>query len=120
MPRFSIIQAVALYDTRITPRHITVLSVLGVHTDNDGYCYPSMATVGAILGVSRQAAQKSADHLVECGYVEKFNRKRANGSQKSNMYRVIMDYFPPEKYLRKTDVRCNPQLHPLQPQKLHL
>lgn len=99
--RYAIVPAAALLDKRLNPRDITVLCALGQHTDKHGWCKPSYARIGKMLGVSRQSVSKSVARLQEAGYVE--TRKRIDpdtGSQTSNLTRVVMDTKTAQEHMR--------------------
>ena len=98
--RYSIMPVLAFQDSALSPRDLTVLAVVGSHTDEFGWCFPSMSRIGEMLGVSRQAVQRSVAHLVEAGYLTKQARFRENGSQTSNGYHVNMDFVPPADRIR--------------------
>ena len=118
-PRYAVIPAVALLDKRLSPRDLTVLCSLGMHTDKQGWCMPSQGRIGAMLGITRQAVSKSIAHLRACGYVMVSARRGADGGQTSNLMRVVMDTATPADSLREvpnhTATPCNPTLHPPQP-----
>ncbi|RMD64885.1 helix-turn-helix domain-containing protein [Candidatus Parcubacteria bacterium] len=106
MSRYATIQAVAFRDARLKPRDITVLGCLGIYTDENGYCHPSLATIGRMLGISRQAVQKSVRHLEECGYLTRQERFETYGGYKrqaTNLYHVNADYVPPESAMRSLE-----------------
>ncbi|ARU06159.1 hypothetical protein CCO03_17075 [Comamonas serinivorans] len=118
-PRYAVIPAVALLDKRLSPRDLTVLCSLGMHTDKQGWCMPSQGRIGAMLGITRQAVSKSIMHLRECGYVMVSARRGADGGQTSNLMRVVMDTNTPADSLREVPNHStaprNPTLHPPQP-----
>lgn len=102
MGRFSIIPASAVTDQRLSLRDLSVLAAIGLHTDRDGWCYPTLGRIGELLGVTRQAVQKSMRVLCECGYVEMRERRRDDGGQASNRMRVLYDTEHPEAVLRSS------------------
>lgn len=101
MSRLSIVPAQAVCDKRLSPRDITVLAAICIHTDRAGWCYPSQTTLGKILGVSRQAVQKSIKHLQECGYVQTIIRyDTVKNAQITNLTRVLLDAIIDAQFLR--------------------
>lgn len=103
-PRFSIVPARVVDDTRIDDRAVVILVLIGTYADHNGWCFPSQTKMADRLGVSRQAIAKQIDKLVDFGYVEKRQRTRENGSNTSCLYRVIYEdrendnpKFPEEK-----------------------
>jgi len=89
--RFSIIQSVAVDDKRLSNAQFRTLAALGKYGDKNGWCFPSLTSLGEILGKSKPAVSKDIKKLIELGYVESTSRYRENGSQTSNMYRLIFD-----------------------------
>lgn len=72
-----------------------------------------------ISGIARTGIIKSLNHLVKCGYVEKKDRYRSDGSQSSNIYRILYDHNPDKKHLRgkyqgpsKQDTPVPPEVTP--------
>ncbi len=108
--RFSIFQATALSDTRLTPRDITVLAALGTYADKKGLCSPAVSSIAATLGVSRQAVQRSLRTLCDCRYIAKKRRISKNGGDTSNIYKISLDYSPQMEFLRDKK-----EAEPLQP-----
>ncbi len=108
MSRYAIIPAIALSDTRLTIRDISVLCVLGTYADKRGFCYPSVTTIGGLLGITRQAVQKPINRLIELGYIDKQDRFIPGTGQTSNMYRVLMDYVPPDEFLQESAREVQP------------
>jgi DNA replication protein DnaD len=89
--RFSIIQAQAVRDDRITLAQFRTLCALGIYGDENGWCFPNLKTLGDDLGKSKQAVSKDIQALVELGYVQVKHQYRADGSQRGNLYRLIFD-----------------------------
>lgn len=100
MSRFAIMPAAAVTDTRLTTRDLTVLAAIGVHTDRNGWCYPSQGRLGEMLGITRQAVQKSMRALTGAGYVQIVARVRGDGAQTSNAMRVLFDTEHPLEVMR--------------------
>lgn len=111
MSRFGQIPMAALLDKRLTPRDITVIAALGTYTDKHGWCYPSYSNVGKMLGVSRQAVQRSVANLERAGYIERQGRiNDSNQSQTSNLTRVKFDFMPPESEQREAEKRSSKKM----------
>ncbi len=91
-PRYSIIPSAAVYDRRLKGRDLHVLNVLGVAADSDsGWCWRSQREMGEEIGCSRATVQASIARLVDAGYVEVRQRRRKDGGDASNAFRVVMD-----------------------------
>jgi hypothetical protein len=90
--RLTIFPAAAVTDRSLGSAAFRVLAALGRHGDKDGWCYPSLKTLAADLGISRQAISKSIQQLVALGYVVTKEQRRADGSRTVNQYRLVLDY----------------------------
>lgn len=89
--RFSILQARAVSDTQISNAQFRTLAALGSFGDKDGWCFPNLATLGKMLGKTKQAVSKDIQALEDLGYLEVRKQFRPDGSQKNNLYRLIFD-----------------------------
>jgi DnaD/phage-associated family protein len=92
--RFSILQARAVEDKRISNAQFRTLAALGMYGDKEGWCFPKLRTLAASLGKTRQAVGQDLKHLQELGYVEIHHQKREDGGMKNSLYRLIFD--PPK------------------------
>lgn len=95
--RFSILQARAVEDKRISNAQFRTLAALGMFGDKNGWCFPKLRTLAEILGKSRQAVNHDIQALAELGYVEVYHQFRDDGSQQHNKYRLIFDNDTPRK-----------------------
>jgi hypothetical protein len=91
--RFSILPVGAISDDRITDAQFRTLAALGCYTNREGWCYPSLQTLGKKRNKSFQSVSKDLKHLVKLGYLEKVIRFDENGSRTSNLYHL--SYDPP-------------------------
>ncbi len=91
--RFSILPVGAISDDRITDAQFRTLAALGCYTNREGWCYPSLQTLGKKRNKSFQSVSKDLQRLVELGYLEKVIRFDENGSRTSNLYHL--SYDPP-------------------------
>lgn len=89
--RFSILQARAVKDKKISDAQFRTLAALGMYADQDGWCYPMLSTLGKDLGKSKQAVGRDTIHLRKLGYVEVHARFNENGGRRSNLYRLNFD-----------------------------
>jgi hypothetical protein len=89
--RFCIIPARALGDKRITRNDIMVLNALGMYGDKEGWSFPSIGTIAELINAHRVSVSKSIGNLVACGYLESRARRRDDGGQTSNEYRILFD-----------------------------
>jgi len=100
MARFSVLPAAAVVDSRLTLRELSVLAAIGIHTDRNGWCYPSSERIGQMLGIQGAMVRKSIARLAEAGYVHLVGRKRDDGGQTSNAIRILMDAVHPAEAMR--------------------
>ena len=56
-----------------------------------GGVIPKLATLGKMLGKSKQAVSKDIIALAELGYVQIKHQYREDGSQQNNLYRLVFD-----------------------------
>lgn len=89
--RFCIITTQAIEDRRLPPAALRVLLCLSSYSDKDGWCWPGMGTMAKRLGIRRQAVQQQIQPLIDLGYIEAKRRTRDNGSDTSNVYRLLFD-----------------------------
>lgn len=89
--RFCIIPARALGDKRLNRTDIMVLNALGMFGDTSGWSFPSTKTIAEKIGGHRVSVSKALANLSECGYVESRTRRRKDGGQTSNEYRILFD-----------------------------
>jgi hypothetical protein len=92
--RFSIMQARAVGDERVSDAQFRTLAALGCYGDEEGWCFPSLKTIGKKLHKSPQAVSKDIIKLVEVGYLEKHPRFNKDGGRRSNLYRLRYDLPP--------------------------
>lgn len=90
--RFSITQAKAVSDSRVSDSLYRTLSALGVFSDKDGWCFPAQETIAVMVGKTRQTINEHIAQLVELGYLEKRAQFKEDGGQTSNLYRLIFDF----------------------------
>lgn len=94
--RFAIVPARAVFDDRLSPSTLRVLNVMGVYGDKNGWCRPSLTTIGKKLNCTKQAVAKHIKSLSEYGYLEIHHRYRKDGGRSSNLYRILFDVGEPE------------------------
>ena len=95
--RFSILQARAVTDKRVSDAQFRTLAALGMYADKDGWCYPMLATLGADLGKSKQAVGRDTIALRKLGYLEVTARFDEKGARRSNLYRLKFDLDTPRQ-----------------------
>jgi hypothetical protein len=100
-PQYSIIPAVATRDTRLSPRDLHVLAIIGTYTNERGICWPSQSSIGELAGVSRRMVQKCVATLTQAGYLKLTRRVDAAGGDASCLIEVLHPR-PDPQYLRQT------------------
>lgn len=109
-PRFSIVPAAAITDTRLDGWGVRVLCLLGRHTNDNGWCHRSQAKMAVELGCSRPLVNRALKDLAACGYVE----TKPHESLPILHYRVRLDLSAEELAAAKTkgvtpqDTVCQP------------
>jgi len=91
-------------DPNISDTTYRVLGLVAAYADEDGYCWPAVATLAKERGVTRQAIQHHLRILVANGYIEKQERKRKNGGYGPNLYRIVILYA--DKRAQKPQRAC--------------
>ena len=92
--RFTILQAKAVRDSRITDSQFRTLAALGMYADEEGWCFPLLSTLGKDLGKSKQAVGRDTIALRKLGYLEVQGRWDENGCRRSSLYRLKFDLPP--------------------------
>lgn len=101
-PRLSIIPAAAVTDTRLTPRALQVLCLLGRHMDDHGWLRIRQTKLAEELGCARSTIQDALELLYRSGWVEMKRQGRpgavdpdeAKQPYASHSYRVVLDLAP--------------------------
>ena len=88
-PQLSILPAEAVRDRRITPAQFRTLAALGIFSDKEGCCFPSLSKLAEILGVSPSTVHGHLKGLESVGRIEISRRRRRNGTYSSCSYRII-------------------------------
>lgn len=93
--RLSVLQARAVKDKRISDAQFRTLAALGMYADEDGWCFPSLKTLGNDLGKSKQAVGRDTIALRKLGYLEVKSRYNSKtGARHSSLYRLKFDLPP--------------------------
>ena len=90
-PRYSIIPADAVGDSRLSHAALRVLAVLGTHANNNGWCHVRQSLIADRLGISRRYVSEALNALVGQSYVRVIPRFGPNGAQLASLYQVVMD-----------------------------
>lgn len=93
-PRYSIIPADALRDTRITDVHLRILAIMGSHSDENGWLKLNQKRLAEQANRSRETVNRKISELFEWGYIRKRGRVGEDGRRLINFYQVVMDRAP--------------------------
>ena len=103
--RFSILQARAIGDIRISDAQFRTLAALGMYADKNGWCFPSLKTLGVDLNKSPQAVGRDTIALRKLGYLQVKNRYDSKTKARhSNMYRLLFDFNMDDSTLSTPEV----------------
>lgn len=87
-PRYSIIRGDFPSDPRAELPHFRVYTLIGRHTDTDGWCRLKQINIASEIGYSRKTVNLAIADLVAWGYVEK---RAHDATGRAIWYRTIMD-----------------------------
>jgi hypothetical protein len=103
--RFSILQARAISDIRISDAQFRTLAALGMYADKNGWCFPSLKTLGIDLNKSPQAVGRDTIALRKLGYLQVKNRyDTKTKARHSNLYRLLFDFNVDDSTLSTSEV----------------
>ena len=88
--RFSISPSAAAMDKGLPDSIFRTLACLGIFGDKNGWCWPALASIAAMRGVSKERISMDIKALVEAGYVRR-QARYDNNRQISNKYQVLFD-----------------------------
>jgi hypothetical protein len=86
---FTLIENIILEDQELGPVDILVYLALAKHSDGEGTCWPSMATIAKVARVCRTKAFQAIKHLEARGYLKRTPRFRPDGGVTSNAYQLM-------------------------------
>lgn len=103
--RFSILQARAISDKKISDAQFRTLAALGMYADKNGWCFPSLKTLGKDLNKSAQAVGRDTISLRKLGYLQVKNRyDNKTKARHSNLYRLLFDFNVDDSTLSTSEV----------------
>ncbi len=85
--KFSIISN-RISDYRLKPRDYAVYCCLVKHSDKNGICFPSRRLIAEECCIDKKTVDSAIKNLEKAGLVTKQKRKRQDGSNTSNLYKV--------------------------------
>ncbi len=75
--------------TAMSRKAAAVLHNLAMHSNKKDECFPALKTIAREVRMSVRSVQRALDELLEAGLITKKHNYRANGSQTSNIYKII-------------------------------
>ena len=87
--KFSIISN-RISDYRLKPRDCAVYCCLVKHSDKNGVCFPSRRLIAEECCIDKKTVDAALRSLEKAGLVTKQKRKRKDGSNTSNLYKVTL------------------------------
>ena len=78
----------SIFQKKLKPRDFAVYCCLTMHSDKNGYCYPSRRLIAEECSIDRKTVDTAIGNLLELGLIEKANRS-IEGKKTSNRYRVL-------------------------------
>jgi hypothetical protein len=87
--QFAVVPAYVILDRTITPAQKTVMQVICLHANQDGWAWPKLDTIGEILGVQKPQVSKMIEALREAGCIEV--QYRVHNRARKMFFRVIYD-----------------------------
>jgi DNA-binding transcriptional MocR family regulator len=72
------------------PYQQVIMAWLCKHANNDGYCFPSLATLAEECGMSKRSIIRHLEELEKMQYIKKNQRHTNEGDNTSNMYQVVL------------------------------
>ena len=87
--KFSIISN-RISDYRLKPRDYAVYCCLVKHSDKNGISFPSRRLIAEECCIDKKTVDSAIKNLEKAGLVTKQKRKRKDGSNTSNLYKVTL------------------------------
>ena len=84
---FAIVPA-DLFDLRVSGSAILVFTALATFTGKDRIVWPSLTTVGKMVGMKERSVRQPLGELEEAGVISRVARHDQDGRQLSNVYRL--------------------------------
>ena len=78
----------SVFDKKLKPRDFAVYCCLVMHSDDQGYCFPSRKRIADKCRIDCKTVDVAIETLVDLGLIEKSNRY-IDGRKTSNKYRVL-------------------------------
>ena len=79
-----------VFDFKLKPRDFIVYCCLLRHSDKNGICFPSRRLIAEECCIDKKTTDTVIKNLEKAGLVTKQKRKRQDGSNTSNLYKVTL------------------------------
>lgn len=83
-----------VFDLELPPTPKLVLLVLADHADDNGFCFPSTATISRRASISERTLTRVLTELEEGGFISRSRRHLENGNRTSDGYLLRPDQTP--------------------------
>ena len=78
----------SIFKQGLKPREFIVYCCLVKHSDKNGICFPSRRLIAKECCIDKKTVDSANKNLEKAGLVTKQKRKRKDGSNTSNLYKV--------------------------------
>ena len=78
----------SIFKQGLKPREFIVYCCLVKHSDKNGVCFPSRRLIAKECCIDKKTVDSAIKNLEKAGLVTKQKRKRKDGSNTSNLYKV--------------------------------
>lgn len=79
-----------MYRENLTVKAKSVYQCLAFHSNKENKCFPALKTIARECSISVSSVQRGLRELLDAGLIRKKHNYRANGSQTSNIYELII------------------------------
>lgn len=80
----------SIFKQGLKPREFIVYCCLVKHSDKNGICFPSRRLIAKECCIDKKTVDSAIKNLEKAGLVTKQKRKRKDGSNTSNLYKVTL------------------------------
>src|SRR5688572_30765781 len=91
---FARVSAAAIADPRLSASVLRTLAALALFANKEGETFVSLARIAEIRGLSRTAVRAHLREAARCGHHRAERRRRPNGADTSNLYRIVFAPAP--------------------------
>lgn len=77
-----------LFECRLKPRELSVITCLMYHANENNICFPSRRLIAEECNMTTKTVDAALKELIRLGLVRKLHRVRDDGSKGSNFYEI--------------------------------